>query len=102
VLLNPIGFDGDVLPSRIGQYFRDFDPDRHYLVPYEPAKEGKHPRGISGAAMWVQSLEKSLVWAARFNFGGICTSSYKDGTIERVVKASVVCQFLTEVFGTAA
>ena len=101
VLLNPVGFDGDVLPSSTGRYFSDFNPDHHYLFPYELATQGKHPRGISGAAMWLQSIQNHLVWAPRFKFAGICTSSYKDGTIEQVVKASVVCQFLTEVFGTA-
>ena len=32
-------------------------------------------------------------------FAGICTSCYRDGTIEQIVKASVVRQFLTDVFG---
>ena len=102
VLLNPIGFDGDVLPSSAGRYFKDFNPQRHYLFPYERAARGEHPRGISGAAMWCQSVEGHLVWATRLKFAGICTSSYKDGTIEQVIKASVVCQFLTEVFGTTS
>jgi len=101
VLLAPTAFGGDVLPSHTGRYFNAFSPDDHYLFPYRPATEGKHPRGISGAAMWLQSIENHLVWAPRFRFAGICTSSYKDGTIEQVVKASVVCEFLAAVFGTA-
>lgn len=100
VLLNPIPFDGDVVPSVTGKYFRDFNPDRHYLFPYAPAKEGKHPRGISGAAMWVQSKEKNVVWSPQFKFAGICTSSYRDGTLEQVVKASAVHRFLREALGS--
>src|SRR6266849_175839 len=32
-----------------------FDAERHFLIPYEEAAKGKHPRGISGAAMWWES-----------------------------------------------
>jgi hypothetical protein len=98
VLLSPIAFSGDVLPAAMGRYFSDFDPDRHFLIPYEMAAEGKHPRGISGAAVWIPSQERQVVWSARIRFAGICTSCYRDGSIEQVVKASVVREFLEETF----
>lgn len=99
-MLCPTGFGGAVLPNKTGSNFTDFDPKRHYLIPYELASQGKHPRGISGGAVWMQSTKKQIVWTAKFDFAGICTSCYRDGSIEQVVKASVVRQFLTEVFGT--
>lgn len=101
-LLTPIAFSGEVLPTSSGRYFKNFEPDRHYLIPYELAKQGKHPRGISGAAVWMQSTEKQIVWTPDFKFAGICTSCYKDGTVEQIVKASTVRRFLTEVFDTVA
>jgi hypothetical protein len=102
VLLMPIGFSGEVLPSVTGRYFGQFDADRHYLIPYEMAADGtQHPRGISGAAVWVQSEEKQFVWAPAFKFAGVCTSCYKNGKVEQIVKASAVRQFLTETFGAA-
>ena len=79
-----------------------FDPDRHYLVPYEDASKGKHPRGISGAAMWWESDEKQIVWRPNFEFAGVCTACYRGGTVVQVVKASVVRRFLEEIFGPAA
>ena len=90
------------MPTSTGRYFRDFNPDRHYLFPYDLAVLGQQPGGISGAAMWLQSPENPLVWTPRFTFAGICTSSYRDGAIERAIKASAVREFLTETFGVAA
>jgi hypothetical protein len=99
IVLSPVGFNGLVQPSASGRYFGDFDPQRDFLIPYEHGRDGRHPKGISGAAVWVQSNDVHQVWAARYRFAGICTSSYRDGTVEQIVKASVVRQFLAEVFG---
>lgn len=103
VLLSPTPFNGTVLPppseDELKFKMTSFVPERHFLIPYEPAKEGKRPGGISGAAVWCESRDGYLVWAPRFKFAGVCTSCYKSGTIEQVVKASVVRQFLTEAFG---
>jgi hypothetical protein len=79
----------------------DFDPDIHYLIPFEEAAKGKHPRGYSGAAAWWESDQQQLVWRPNFKFAGICTSCYKNGSIEQVVKASVVRRFVEEVLGPA-
>jgi hypothetical protein len=102
--LRPEIFSGQVLPCPTEQERRfqttSYDPDRHYLVPYEHPTS-RHPRGFSGAAAWWESDAKKLVWRANFKFAGICTSCYKNGTVEQVVKASVVRRFLTEVFGPA-
>jgi len=99
IVLSPVYFNGIVQPSASGRYFGDFDPQRDFLIPYEHGKGGRHPKGISGAAVWVQSNDVHQVWAARYRFAGICTSCYRDGTVEQIVKASVVRRFLTEVFG---
>jgi hypothetical protein len=78
---------------------KDFDADRHYLVPYNhPVSQ--HPDGFSGAAAWWESDKMEQVWRPSFKFAGICTHSYKDGTFERVVKASAVRQFLEEALGS--
>ncbi len=99
IVLCPIPFTGTVLPDATGRYFGAFDPTRHYLTTYKPTEEDTHPGGISGAAVWIESKEKQAVWTPRLMFAGICTSCYRDGTIEQIVKASVVRQFLTDVFG---
>lgn len=101
VLLNPVGFSGEVLPAATGSNFARFHPESHYLMPFEPAQKGKHPRGISGAAAWIQSSDKQIVWTPNLIFAGIYTHSYREGAIVQVVKASVVRRFLQEIFGTA-
>lgn len=99
IVLSPIPFTGTVLPAATGRYFSGFDPARHYLTTYEPTEEGTHPGGISGAAVWIESKEKQAVWTPRLKFAGVCTSCFQDGTVEQIVRASVVRQFLTDVFG---
>jgi hypothetical protein len=103
VLLTPVPFSAVVLPDPSADELRFKYPScvlsKHYLIPYEQARQGMHPGGISGAAVWVEAAEHTRLWAARFHFAGICTSCYRDGTIEQVVKASIVRRFLTEVFG---
>lgn len=100
VLLNPVGFSGEVLANATGGYYKQFDSESHYLMPFEPTRTGKHPRGISGAAAWVQSGAQQIVWTPNLCFAGIYTCAYKDdGSIVQVVKASVVRKFLAEVFG---
>jgi hypothetical protein len=99
VVLSPTPFSGIVLPSTVGRYFKDFDPERHVLMEYDPAKEGQHPKGISGTAVWTRPEERKDVWSVTLELAGVCTSCYKDGKIEQIVRASAVRRFLTEIFG---
>ena len=97
-------FSGDVLPCPSDDELRfritAYDHSKHYIIPFEPANRGKHPRGISGAATWYEPEYSGAVWSPHFKFAGTCTSCYKSGTVEQVVRASVVHKFLEEVFGT--
>lgn len=104
IAIRPEIFSGSVLPQPSEQELKfqitAYDPERHYLVPYEHHLS-KHPLGFSGAAMWWEGDKKLMVWRPNFIFAGVCTCCYKRGTIEQVVKASTVRRFLTEVFGAA-
>jgi hypothetical protein len=79
---------------------KDFDSDRHYLVPYAHSKS-QDPKGFSGAAAWWEPPDHLQVWRPNYKFAGICTHSYKDGTFERIIKASAVRRFLEEQLGPA-
>jgi hypothetical protein len=96
----PTVFNGKVLPqpSEDDLKFRitDFDADRHYLIPYA-CSGSKHPRGISGAAVWWETDQEMLVWRPEFKFAGTCVCTYRNGSIVQVIKASVVCRFLKEI-----
>jgi hypothetical protein len=98
IALRPTVFSGAVRhqPNFLA---KNFDPEQHYLVPYE-RQDSKHPKGFSGAAAWWESDQPQEVWKPNLIFAGICTSCYKDGAIEQIVKASAVRRFLEEVLGT--
>ncbi|HEV3205881.1 MAG TPA: hypothetical protein VGZ28_02925 [Terriglobales bacterium] len=68
VLLLVMPFKGKVLPPTTGRFYGGFDADRHYLILFELAKDGMHPKGISGAATWVKSTDESGLWTPRFKF----------------------------------
>ncbi len=95
--IRPDIFSGQVMA---GPNFltKDFDPDRHYLVPYKHPKS-RDPRGFSGAAVWWEPREPLQVWRPNYRFAGVCTHAYKKGTVERIVKASAVRRFLEEELG---
>jgi len=97
----PTVFNGKVLPQPsehdLKFYITDFDKSRHYLIPYV-CSGSKHPRGISGAAIWWETDQEMLVWRPEFKFAGTCVCTYRSGTIIQVIKASVVRRFLKEVF----
>ncbi len=97
IALRPTVFSGEVLS---GPTFltNDYNADRHYLVPYEH-HDSKHPEGFSGAAAWWESDQPQKVWRPNLVFAGVCTSCYKDGAVEQIVRGSVVRRFLEEVFG---
>jgi hypothetical protein len=102
IALRPTVFSGTVFhkPKFLAN---DFDAERHYLVPYE-RHDSRHPKGFSGAAAWWESdqpISPKQVWKPNLVFAGICTSCYKGGAIEQIVKASAVRKFLEETFGPA-
>jgi hypothetical protein len=73
---------------------------------FEPTKRATICHLMSGAATWVKQDGNPLVWAARFNFGGICANVWMKGYSHRknepvveVIKASVVRWFLEKTFG---
>jgi hypothetical protein len=104
IAVRPEIFSGRVLPQPSERELRfqitEYNPDLHYLVPYEHP-DSKHPHGFSGAAAWWESDEKQLVWRPNFKFAGVCTCCYKKGSVEQIVKASAARRFLEEVFGAA-
>ncbi len=97
----PTVFSGKVMPEPSNHdlkfYITDFDKSRHYLLPYA-CSGSKHPRGVSGAAIWWETDKEMLVWRPKFKFAGTCVCTYRNGSIIQVIKASVVRRFLKEIF----
>jgi hypothetical protein len=98
----PTAFGGGVMPVPSDRdrkfHITEFNPRRHYLIPYK-SSTSKHPRGMSGAATWWEKGDEMLVWRPEFKFAGTCLATYKKGTVIQVVKASIVIRFLCEALG---
>lgn len=102
----PTTFSSSVLPfpspDDVKFHYDELDSNRHYVIPYgDGGGVSKHPRGVSGAAVWWESDKKEMIWRANFKFAGTATHCHKKGSMVRVVKASAVRLFLAEVFGGA-
>jgi hypothetical protein len=78
---------------------KDFNPEHHYLVSFESANDGIHPRGLSGSGMWWEKEKHEMIWRANFKFAGINFAAWEKGSTLGTIKASVVCRFLEETFG---
>jgi hypothetical protein len=77
---------------------RDFDPARHFLTPYklvETYPDAK-PLGISGAAMWINEKDTSVVWRPRLDIAGVASAWYKGKGLLKMVRREVVEEFLAE------
>jgi hypothetical protein len=101
IAIYPTVFNSKVLPQPsehdLKFYVTDFDESRHYLIPYV-CSGSKHPRGISGAAIWWETDQEMLIWRPEFKFAGTCVCTYRNGTIVQVIRASIVRKFLKEIF----
>lgn len=69
---------GKVLPvpnaEEVKFRYSSFEPERHYLVPYDGAGVSKNAKGISGSAVWWEPPERQLVWRPTFKFAGMCVA----------------------------
>jgi hypothetical protein len=102
--LYPTLFGGRVSPfpspDEVKFYYGgDLDPQKHYLIPYQSGGVSDEPAGISGSAVWWWNNERQVIWRPNFIFAGTVTHYHRKKMRIRVVKASVVRRFVTELFG---
>jgi hypothetical protein len=76
-----------------------FDPSRHFLLNYDPAKEGAQPYGYSGSGVWRQGDGNHELWTARPALAGVETSWHKPSKLMIAIRPEVVRQFLDEELG---
>jgi hypothetical protein len=76
-----------------------FDPQKHLLLEFPPANEGRHPGGFSGAGAWYQapSAEPPIVWSFRPVLGGIITDFYRGAKVLRITRIERVVAFLRTI-----
>ncbi len=77
-----------------------FDPDSHYLTTWV-APANLKPSGFSGTGLWKVSQSSSPLLKFDLEFAGVPTHFYAQYSMERVIKASVVREFLQQQLGTA-
>ena len=83
------------VPSRFPS---SFDPDRHFLLHYDPKDEGAMPHGFSGAGVWYRRAGRRAIWSADPILAGIQTSWHKPSNTMIVIQSKIVHRFLSLKF----
>jgi len=76
-----------------------YDPDRHFLIRFDPREEGSMPHGYSGTGVWYQNPTKREVWAADPVLAGVQKAWHRESNLMIGVRSEVVRQFLEESLG---
>jgi hypothetical protein len=71
-----------------------FDPDRHFLIRFDPRDEGSMPHGYSGTGVWYQSSVKREVWAADPVLAGVQKEWHRESNLMIGIRSEVVRDFL--------
>lgn len=86
--------EGEVPP----RFPSSFNPDRHFLLHYDPKEEGAMPHGFSGAGVWYRRAGRGPIWSAEPVLAGIQTSWHKPSNRMIVVRSNIVRRFLSSTF----
>jgi len=70
------------------------DPSSHFLMTYEFAPEGVHPRGCSGGGVWFRRGLTTGIWHANLALAGIVTNYYPQSQLLEALKIEQVTSFL--------
>jgi hypothetical protein len=76
-----------------------FDPNRHFLVRYDPREEGAMPYGYSGTGVWYQNSMKRELWAADPVLAGVQKEWHRESNLMICIRSEIVRQFLDEFLG---
>lgn len=76
-----------------------FDPDRHFLLRYDPIVEGSLPFGFSGTGVWYRRRRNDSVWAADPVLAGVQVGWHRESRLMIAVRSQAVRQFLEESLG---
>jgi|GEM_PF-5075423 hypothetical protein len=91
------------LDNQEAQYYKNFDPKRHFIINFAlAAAGGVDGKGFSGAGVWYHRVPRAPVWEPRARLAGICTEQYASKKLLKVVKIESVKRFLKEAVGSDA
>lgn len=76
-----------------------YDPNRHFLVEWNVEDKTLGMKGFSGAATWTDPDAK--LWSPKLLLTGMVTRYYSNIKVGRMVRASVLKEFLEEALGPA-
>jgi len=74
-----------------------FDPDRHFLLKYDPNEEGAQPHGFSGCGVWGHRKTDEPVWSANPVLLGVEYKWHRPTNLMFSVRSEVIQGFLAEV-----
>lgn len=72
-----------------------FNPRKHILFDFQPAQDGRRPRGFSGSGVWYRdTTPKDKVWMPNLKLLGICTHYYPERKLLLLVRIEALLRFL--------
>jgi hypothetical protein len=97
--LQPVGCWAVIVAEPPRFFPSSFDPNRHFLLKYDPSEEGAQPFGYSGSGVWCQGAGSGEFWAARPVLAGVETSWHQPSNLMIAVRSEIVRQFLEDALG---
>lgn len=86
-----------VVAGEAPRYFpSSFDPERHFLLHYDPEQEGALPYGFSGSGVWYRRRKSDMLWAADPVLAGVQVQWHRETKLMIAVRSQVIRQFLEE------
>lgn len=71
-----------------------FNPERHFLLRYDPAEEGANPHGFSGSGVWSHQMNLEPVWSANPVLVGVQMAWHRPTKLMFAIRPEVIREFL--------
>jgi hypothetical protein len=76
-----------------------YDPNRHFLIRFDPREEGSMPHGYSGTGVWYQRSGKREVWVADPVLAGVQKEWHRESNLMIGIRSEFVRDFLERSLG---
>ena len=73
-----------------------YDPEKHFLISFDPVEEGAMPFGYSGTGVWYQKAQTKSIWSADPVLAGVQISWYEKSKLMVAVRSDHIREFLRE------
>jgi hypothetical protein len=78
---------------------RKYDPNRHFLTPFDVDPPTADPAGFSGAGVWYRKGDTPGIWHPNLDLAGVVIGYYRRSRVLQIVRREAVEGFLSVQFG---